>query len=125
MDIEEIFALVNSPKELSFGEKMLNKIEEEFKREIKEGDAAEAALLDRETERKKLLERVTELEIKLKKVKHIKNFRLAKANTSVAEKRKTMRAEIEKIKDRLYEIEIEAKGEAVTSERLSKNTLSR
>ena len=68
---------------------------------------------------------MTELEIKLKKVKHIKNFRLAKANTSVAEQRKTMRAEIEKIKDRLYEIEIEAKGETITSDSLSKNTLAR
>jgi len=94
-----------------------DRIVEEVKAEF-EGRAT--AFKEREDEKRTLTERLTQLKAKLNKTKNVKNTSKIALNAEIAKKRGVMRKEIEEIKDRLYNIELEEKGSSMTSESLMK-----
>jgi predicted nuclease with TOPRIM domain len=92
----------------SYGDRILAEIEEEFK-------GMKNAITEREKEKATLLERLKSLTSKLKKTKNIKGVSHSDLNVERSKKRGLIRKEINDVKDRLAEIEMEEKGSKTSS----------
>ena len=92
-----------------------DRIVEEVKAEF-EGRAT--IIKEREDEKRTLSERLVQLKARLNKTKNVKNPSKIALNAEIAKKRAAMRKEIEEIKDKLYNIELEEKGSSMTSENI-------
>lgn len=104
MDTEKLFSIAttqNTPK--TKADKIVENAESEFL-------GYSEAEKDRQREIKELNEKLKDLTREKAALKNIKNPRLAELNKSRSVKRKTIKAKIEKIKDRLSEIEEERQG---------------
>src|SRR4029079_18438185 len=98
-------------EEYDYGQRIINEIENDYK-------GLGSAKEEREKEKKDITEKIKTLKNKLRKMKNVKNHRLTKINKDISTKRKGIKGEIEKLKDRLHDIAEEEKGSAVTSETL-------
>jgi chromosome segregation ATPase len=106
----------HSEKPYSYADQVMENIEKEYKQPQQE-------LNEREKEKKALHLKMGELKRRLRQSKNIRNVSKASINQTLAQKRQQIRAEMEKIKDRLYQIEIEEKGMGVSSKDLTDSTL--
>lgn len=97
MDYEKLFETTLAEEEKTFGEKFLERVEEDF-----EGVTPEA--LSRKEEREEIREKIKELELKIRKTPNVKNIRLSSINKERSEKRKKYKREIDLLKLRLEEI---------------------
>ena len=88
------------PEPLDIGEKVIQKVENEFK-----GYADEEK--SRQDEEKEIQKDIKKLEIQLQKNKNIKNHKLLHVNSQRAEKRKEIKKKIILLKIRLQEIDDE------------------
>ena len=96
-------------KKYSYADELIEKVETEYKN-------MGAATTTRQSEKKDLTKKLATLTAQLKKIKNSKNVRVASSNSSgLSAKRLAIKKEIEKTKDRLYEIEIEEKGADIGS----------
>lgn len=122
-DQESANVVVNSDPDASrpsvsynYADKIVEELETEY-----QNMPNEAA--DREKEKILLNHRLKELQLKLKKVKNVKNVRRVEQNRKAHETREKIKAEIEEIKDKLYNIGLEEKGKDVTSTSLVDKTI--
>jgi DNA gyrase/topoisomerase IV subunit B len=99
-----------------YGQKVIDEIENEYK-------GLGSAKAEREKEKSMINEQIKTLQVKLRKMKNVKNHRRININTDIASKRKAIKTQIETLKDRLYDITEEEKGSTVTSGTLMEPTL--
>lgn len=99
-----------------YGQKVIDEIENEYK-------GLGTAKVEREREKAKITDQLKTLQVKLRKMKNVKNHRKANINADIASKRKAIKIQIESLKDRLYDINEEEKGAEVTSGTLMESTL--
>lgn len=107
--------ITDAPPSGSFGDRILQDIEEDYK-----GIATKSQ--ERKKERLALEKKLADKQTSLKKCKNVKNHRKTDINTKIAEKRKKLREEITQIKDELYNLALEEKGSQTTSESLVEGT---
>lgn len=122
-DIDAIFdeldaTVVELDKPYDHSETVVERIEAEY-RQIPD------AIRERELEKSTLTREMETLKRKIKSTKNVRNHRMVVANTAKSTARKEMKDRIEKIKDRLYEIELEEKGSNITSQNMVDATLKR
>ena len=102
-EIDSLFEReIKNHQPYDFASDKVNKIEEEFKKLPNDN-------IEREEHKKQLEAKHKELKAQLNGLKNIKNTKMIQANAKIAEKRKKIRAEIEKVKDILYDISLETK----------------
>lgn len=99
-----------------YGQKVMAEIESEYR-------GLGSIKAEREKDRAKLNEKIRRLQHKLRTLKNVRNHRLININKDMASKRKAIKAEIERLKDLLYNIDEEENGASVTSEKLVESTL--
>jgi chromosome segregation ATPase len=122
-DIDAIFdeldaTVVELDKPYDHSETVVERIEAEY-RQIPD------AIRERELEKSTLTKEMETLKRKIKSTKNVRNHRMVVANTAKSTARKEMKDRIEKIKDRLYEIELEEKGSGITSQNMVDATLKK
>lgn len=119
-EFEEMFedlAKSRDEKPYDYAESIIAKIEDEYKN-------MPSVDVERKKEREGLIKKITELTKSLNKCKNVKNHRKTQINQTLAEKRKKIKTEIEKVKDALHQISVEEKGANVSSQRLVDATLA-
>lgn len=104
-------------KPYDYAEEVMKSIESEYK-------APQKALSERDQEKRDLSLKLGELKKKLNQTRNVRNPKKVAINQSLSEKRKGLKADIEKIKDRLHQIELEEKGSGVTSKTLTDATIN-
>ena len=110
-EVDDLFRNIEDehyPKPYNYAEQVLEKIETEYRQPKIELD-------EREKEKKELGQKLEELKKKLNKTKNVKNTRKTAINKTQSNKRRVLKAEIEKVKDKLYQIGIEEQGSNITS----------
>jgi hypothetical protein len=118
-EVDELFDEVEeayTEKPYSYAEEVVNSIEQTY-RQPKE------IANERDREKNELTLKIGELKKKLNQTRNVRNPRKTSINQSLADKRKKLRAEIETIKDRLYQIDVEEKGSGMTSKDLVDATI--
>ena len=103
-------------KPYDYAEQVMEKIENDYRQPGIEVN-------EREKEKAELKLKLGELKRKLHQSKNIKNVRKTEINKALADKRKQIKAEMEILKDRLYQIDIEEKGADVSSQKLVDSTV--
>ena len=109
-ELETIFAAeAKKYVKQTYAEEAIEKVEQEYKNMGTNNES-------RNDEKTRLNKKLAELTTRLRKIKNPKNVRVAAgASSSMASKRMTIKTEIEQIKDRLYEIQVEEKGSSMDS----------
>jgi hypothetical protein len=94
-----------------YGQKIISSIEAEYK-------GLPDVSIDRVKEKAALSLKLKEKQNKLRNTKNIKNHKKVVQNAQISDIRKKLRAEIEEIKDQIYNIDLEEKGSNITSTNL-------
>lgn len=124
MEVDEIFNELLSEKALSektseqfnYADNIVKEIEKEYQNlpDVK---------AERKKEKESLLKQLHDLQVKLKKIKNVKNYKMVEQNAKKADLRSKIRKMIENVKDKLHAIDLEEKGSEVTSTQLMNETL--
>lgn len=78
--------------------------------------------VDIKTRKRIIQSQIKTKEIQLSKCRNVRNSKAATVNKILAEKRRKIRATIEKLKTNLADLEIEEQGSAITSSQIEKAT---
>lgn len=113
--MDELFESAMSEKDDKLKYSIAERIEEEVRTELHDIATANK---EREEEKRSLVDKLAQLKIRLNKTKNVKNPSKITLNAEISKKRAVLRKEIEEIKDKLYNIELEEKGSNITSEKL-------
>lgn len=119
-DVDDMFKEIEdeyTEKPYSYAEEVMKNIEQEYRQ-------PQMVLSEREKEKADLNLKIGSLKRRLHQLKNVKNPRKTAINQTMSERRKLVKDEIERAKDRLHQIDMEEKGSEVTSKNLVDSTIN-